>query len=108
MIHTIEENQINQELVRNSQRLMIIDFYADWCIPCQMLSPVMQELDKKYKEVEFYRVNVDEAPNYSMTNNITSIPTLIFYKGNEEIERVVGLNSIDKISNIIDMYQAEK
>ena len=106
MIHEIEEARISEELVRNSQKLMIIDFYADWCMPCQMLAPIMQELDKKYKDVEFYRVNVDEAENFSVTSNISSIPTLIFYKDGSEIERVVGLNSLEKLSNIIDAYSA--
>ena len=104
MIHEIEESKINEELVRNSQKLMIIDFYAEWCMPCQMLSPILQELDKKYPDVEFFRVNVDEAENYAVTQNINSIPTLVFYKDGAEVERVVGVNSIDKLSNIIDSY----
>ena len=105
MVHHIEENRIPEEIVRNSERLMIIDFYADWCIPCQMLSPIMTELDKKYKGVEFYRVNIEESPNYVTTNNIKSIPTIIFYKDGKETERIVGLESMEKISNIIDYYQ---
>lgn len=104
MIHHIEEERINEEIVRNSEKLMIIDFYADWCMPCQMLSPIMTELDKKYKEVEFYKVNIDEAPNYALTSNIKSIPTIVFFKDGKEAERVVGLESMEKLSNIIDYY----
>ena len=104
MIHDIEPNDINREVVKNSQRLMILDLYADWCMPCQMLSPILQELDKKYKEVEFYRVNVDEAEEFAILNEINSIPTLLFYKDGEIKEKIVGLNSMEKLSNIIDMY----
>ncbi len=107
MVHTIDINQINEEIVRNSERLCVIDFYADWCIPCQMLAPVISELDKKYKDVEFYRVNIDEAQEYTMLHDITSVPTLLFFKEGEIKEKVVGLNSIDKLSNVIDMYNVK-
>ena len=107
MIHLIEESQINQEIVRNSNRLMLLNIYADWCLPCEVLTPILQELDKKYKGVEFYRVNSDEANNFSTINNITSIPTLIFYKDGEEKERIVGVESLDKISSVIEEYIKE-
>ena len=107
VIHTIDVNQINEELIRNSEKLTIVDFYADWCIPCQMLSPVLQELDKKYRDVEFYRINVEEAQDFATLHEITSIPTLLFYIDGEIKEKVVGLNSINKLSNIIDMYSAK-
>ena len=106
MIHTIEPEKINEEIIKNSNRLMILDFYADWCIPCEMFKPVMQELDKKYKEVEFYRVNIDEAKDFVTINNITATPTLLFYKDGEIKERIVGINSVDKLSTIIDYYMA--
>ena len=101
MIHHIEESQINEEIVKNSHKLSIIDFFADWCMPCQMLTPVLNELDKKYKNLEVYKVNVDEAQNVAMTYNISSIPTMIFFKNGEEVERKVGLESIEKLSKIV-------
>ncbi len=104
MIHVIEAERINEEIVRNSEKLMIIDFYADWCMPCQMLAPILTELDKKYHDVEFYKVNVDEAQEYATLNEIVSIPTMFFYKDGEIKEKVVGLSSMDKISEIIDNY----
>ena len=104
MIHLLDESQINQEVVRNSGRLMLLNVYADWCLPCEILSPILTELDKKYKNVEFYKVNSDEASNFSTINNITSIPTLIFYKDGEEKERIVGVECLDKISNVIEEY----
>ncbi len=106
MIHEIDEKQINEEIVKNSAKLTVIDFYADWCMPCQMLAPILKELDTKYPEVEFYRVNIDEAEEYSVMNDIVSIPTLIFYKENKEVERVVGLNPLEKLSELIDSYNS--
>jgi len=102
MLHHIEESQINEEIVKNSHKLSIIDFYADWCIPCQMLTPILQELDKKYKEVEIYKVNVDESQNSTIMFGISSVPTLMFFKDGEEVERKIGLESLGNLSKIVE------
>ncbi|MBR3280324.1 MAG: thioredoxin family protein [Clostridia bacterium] len=104
MVHHIEQERVNEEVVINSQRLMILDIYADWCVPCQMLSPILTELDKKYDDLQVYKLNADESENFLTLNNILSIPTLIFYKDGEEKERIVGLESMEKIENIIKAY----
>ena len=104
MIHHIEQDTVQKEVILNSQRLMILDVYADWCIPCEMQLPVLQELDRRYKDVEIYKLNADESKNFTTLNGITSIPTMIFYKDGEEKERIVGLNSLDNLSNIVDEY----
>ncbi len=104
MVHYIEEEKVNQEIVINSQKLMILDIYADWCIPCQMLTPILNELDKKYSNLEIFKLNADESPNFTTLNEIVSVPTLIFYKDGEEKERFVGLASLEKLSEIVDAY----
>ena len=102
MIHHIEESQINEEIIKNSQQLVMIDFFAEWCIPCQMLAPVLKELDKKYNEVEIYKINIDEASNSSLLYDITSVPTLLFFKNAEEVERKIGLESLENLSKIVE------
>ncbi len=104
MIHYIDENKISEEIVINSTRVMLLDVSAEWCIPCQMLSPILNELDKKYKDVQIFKINADECSDFLITNNISSIPTLILYKDGEEKERVIGLESQEKLSGIIDDY----
>ena len=94
----------NFDEVKESKGKVLVDFYADWCGPCKMLMPVMEEISKDY---DVYKVNVDEAPNIAMTYNITSIPTMIFFKNGEEVERKVGLESVDKLSKIIDEFNIE-
>lgn len=106
MIHEIDSKQINEEIVKNSNKLVVINLYADWCMPCEMFRPVLQELDKKYKDAEFYQVNVDEAKEFVTLNNITATPTLLFYRDGVEKERIVGVKSIDNLSPIIDYYMA--
>ena len=104
MIHHIENEKINEELVKNSHKLVIIDFYADWCMPSQMLTPILSELDKKYNNLEVYKVNVDESQNTSVLYNITSIPTMLFFKEGKEVERKVGLDSLDNLSKIVEDF----
>ena len=104
MIHYIEEKQINEEIVKNSHKLVMIDFSADWCMPCQMLAPVLKELDKKYNEVEIYKINIDEASNSSILYGINSVPTLLFFKNAEEVERKIGLDSLDNLSKIVEEF----
>lgn len=105
MIHHIEESKINEEVIKNFHKLAIIDFFAEWCVPCQMLTPVLLELDKKYPEVEIYKVNIDESPNAAITYGIHSVPTMMFFKNGEEVERKIGIESIQKLSEVIEAYQ---
>lgn len=102
MIHHIEERQINQEIIRNSHKVSIITFSADWCVPCQMLTPILNELDKKYHDLEIYKVNVEEAQSTSVMYGITSVPTIIFFKDGEEVERKIGLESLENLSKIVE------
>lgn len=104
MIHHIEESQINEEIIKNSYKLVLIDFFADWCVPCQMIAPVLKELDKKYNEIEIYKVNIDEATNASMLYGINSVPTLLFFKNSEEVERKIGLESLENLSKIVEEF----
>lgn len=102
MVHHIENGQITNEVLKNS-KLVIIDFFATWCGPCQMLAPVLSNLDKKYsEEVEIYKVNVDEAQDSAMRYMVTSVPTLIFFKDGEEIERQIGYIEEEELAKMIE------
>ena len=89
MIHHIENNQINQEVL-NTDKLVIIDFFATWCMPCQMLTPILSEVDKENQNVEIFKVNVDENRELAKEFRVMSIPTVIFFKDGEEVDRMVG------------------
>lgn len=104
MIHHIEESQINEEIIKNSHKVSIIDFYADWCVPCQMLTPILNELDKKYSDLEIFKVNIEETPNINMLYGINSVPTMLFFKDGEEIERKIGLESLESLSKTVEDF----
>ncbi len=102
MVHHIEPGQIIDEVLKN-EGLVVVDFFATWCAPCQMLAPVLVELEKKYgDEVEFYKVNIDESEDAAIRYGVSSVPTLIFFKNGEEIDRQVGFADEDELSNWIE------
>lgn len=104
MIHHIEESQINEEIIKNSHKVSIIDFYAEWCVPCQMLTPILNELDKKYSDLEIFKVNIEETPNINMLYGINSVPTMLFFKDGEEVERKIGLESLESLSKTVEDF----
>ncbi len=102
MVHHIEPGQIIDEVLKN-EGLVVVDFFATWCAPCEMLAPVLIVLDKKYgDEVEFYKVNIDESEDAAIRYGVSSVPTLIFFKDGEEIDRQVGFADEDELSNWIE------
>lgn len=102
MVHHIEPGQIIDEVLKN-EGLVVVDFFATWCAPCQMLAPVLIELEKKYgDEVEFYKVNIDESEDAAIRYGVSSVPTLIFFKDGEEIDRQVGFADENELSNWIE------
>ena len=101
MVHHIENGQIVGEVIKN-QGLVIVDFFATWCGPCQMLSPILVQMDKEYEELEVYKVDVDENQDAAMRYGVNAMPTLIFFKDGKEVERQVGLLSEEELRKLID------
>lgn len=102
-IKTINQEQFD-ELVLNADKPVLVDFYADWCGPCKILSPTIEELaqDKKYSDkYYFYKVNVDTAFNISERYSIQYIPTIIIFKDGEEITRNSGVVEKDYIVDML-------
>ena len=77
----------------NSPELVSIDFTATWCGPCKTISPVFEQLAESYTNCNFYKVDVDNAPEIVSECNITSMPTFKFYKNGVEITTFTGCNS---------------
>jgi thioredoxin 1 len=77
--------------VLESDKLTVIDFWAEWCGPCRAIGPVIEELAKDYEgKVNIGKVNVDNNPTLSMNFNITSIPAILFIKGGQVVDKLVG------------------
>src|SRR3954452_15677371 len=80
-----------QTEVLSSDKLTVVDFWAEWCGPCRAIGPVIDELSKEYAgKVNVGKVNVDENPQVSMNYGITSIPAILFIKDGQVVDRLVG------------------
>ena len=90
-------NKNFEEEVLNSDKPVIIDFYADWCGPCKMMSPIIDSIAEENKELKVGKINVDEAQELAVKYNIMSIPTIIIFKNGNEHKKIVGVTSKENI-----------
>ena len=100
MVNKINENEFNDKI--NVSKKVIVDCYADWCGPCRMLSPIIDEVAEELKDCDFYKLNVDEANEIPKKYGIMSIPTILIFDNNELIEQIVGFRSKDELIKIIN------
>ncbi len=90
-------------VVLDSEKPVLVDFWAIWCGPCRMVAPIIDELSEEYKDkVEFAKVNVDEASNIASTYSVMSIPTIIVFKGGKPVEQVIGYRPKKDIQKMLD------
>lgn len=87
--------------------LVLIDFWATWCGPCRMQSPILDQLSEEYdeSEVKIVKMDVDENPETPASFGIMSIPTLLLKKDGEVVEKAVGVHSKEQLKALIDQYK---
>ena len=98
IIHA-DDKTFNKEI---SEENVLVDFYADWCGPCKMLSPILENISEDRANVKIVKVNVDEAHDIAKRFGIMSIPTLIHFKNGEMISKKVGLCDKETIIEMIN------
>ena len=99
-IINVNGQNIEEEVIK-SEKPVLIDFYADWCGPCKMLSPIIDEIAEENSEIKVVKVNVDDAQDLAMKYQVMSIPTLVVIKNGEEVNRSVGLIDKSQVANLI-------
>lgn len=90
--------------VESAEGLVVIDFWAAWCGPCRMLSPIIDQLDESVKNVKFCKVNVDEEAELSRKFGVMSIPTVVFMIDGNIAQTLVGYRSKEELLAIIGEY----
>ena len=91
--------------VMETEKVVVIDFWATWCGPCKMMAPVVEEISKDYPDVKVCKVNVDEEPELSNAFKIASIPTIVVIKNGEIIDSVIGFRPKEDIEKIIKLVK---
>ena len=75
----------------NSDLPVLVDFWADWCAPCKMIAPIVEELSQEYDgKLDFAKLDVDASPTTAMSYGVRSIPTLLIFKGGKPVDQIVG------------------
>ena len=106
MEHRFNENNFTDEVIKSDIPVMI-DFYAEWCGPCRMMSPIVEEFAKNYEgKVKIGKINVDEESDLAMRFGVQSIPSLIFIKYGKVIERITGAMPKPILGNYLDELAA--
>ena len=102
----LTDDSFDAEVVQSASPVLV-DFWAPWCGPCRMLSPVIEELSKEYTgKVKVAKINTDDHPNAASRFKISAIPTLLFFKGGKVVEQLVGVHSKAEIKKTLDSLVA--
>ena len=100
-VTSLNEKNFEEEVLK-SEKPVLIDFWASWCGPCRMMSPVVDEIAEEMKdEVKVCKINIDEEQNLAVKYNVMSIPTFIVIKEGREIGRSAGVQDKAEIVNMI-------
>ena len=98
-------NKENFDEILKSDKPVLIDFWAEWCGPCRMVSPIIEELEREYDgSAVIGTVNVDEEAELALRYNVVSIPTVMIFKNGEQAEKIVGASSYDEYAEALDKY----
>lgn len=96
MLKYLEKEDNFNDLIKDKD--LLIDFYADWCGPCKMLSPILEEIDF----IDVLKINVDEFNNLATSFGVMSIPALIVMKKGKVVNTLVGYHNLDEIKKIVE------
>ena len=101
MVEAINDQNFEKE---TNNGVALIDFWATWCGPCKMQSPVIEQLAEERQDVEFYKMDVDQTQDTAKNLGIMAIPTLIIKKDGNIVDRITGYTPKEKLNQILDQY----
>ena len=96
-------NENFNELVGEGR--VLVDFFATWCGPCQMLSPILENFSKETSDIDIVKVDIDSCGDLAIKYDIEAVPTLILFKNGTEIDRTLGFLDENELKNFINKYK---
>lgn len=100
LVHITKDN-FNKE-VMESDKTVLLDFWATWCGPCQMIAPILDEIAEECPDITVGKIDVDQEQELAMSFGITSIPTLIVIKNGKAVDKAIGMRAKNQILEMID------
>lgn len=101
MIKEITGENFEAEVI-SGEGLVLVDFWAPWCGPCKMLTPLFEELNEEMSDVTFVKLNVDKSPQQAARYRVSSIPTLLAFKGGVVTDQIVGFRPKEELRQFIN------
>ncbi len=98
---TITKDNFQKEVLEN-EKTVLLDFWASWCGPCRMLSPIVDQVAEERTDIQVGKVNVDEQPELASQFRVMSIPTLIVFKGGKAVNQSVGAVPKERVLSLLD------
>lgn len=102
----LDANRFNTEII-NADNMVLVDFFATWCGPCQMMAPVLEDISDEFDYVDVYKLDIDENPELCREYDVDSVPTIILFQKGEEIERFIGVTGKSSIANALRSYRED-
>ena len=98
----ININKNNYDLIKNSEKKVLLDFYADWCGPCRMVSPIVEEIANEREDILVAKINVDDEPELASEFGFSSIPALFVLENGEIVNQAAGARPKPQILALLD------
>lgn len=104
MAKVIKTNEF-ENLVENKEGVVVVDFFATWCGPCKMLSPVFSSLGEEMKfKTDFLKVDIDESENLARRFKVNTVPTVIIFENGQEMDRLIGFIPKENLKEKVESY----
>lgn len=100
MITTITKDNFEKEIVK-ADKPVLVDFWASWCGPCRMLSPIIDEIAEEHPEIKVCKINIDDEAELAIRHGVMSVPTLMLFKNGEIAQTAVGVRPKDEILDLL-------